>query len=152
MPVPWAFGRPQFGNSRSDRHIRDCAMKLRHLRGLQQYIMRLCKTGVLKYPDNMFNQDRGYAGKSIKWSKISQHEITGEVIKQVIPQIGSCSWSEMVSPAELQTRDVFCSHCWNEPFREFMATIERFVQERKVTADHGFWICVYANGKQLQLW
>jgi len=124
-------------------------MKLWHLRSLQQYIMRLCKAGVLKYPDNLFNRDRGVAGIPIKWTKINQHEINGEVVKRIIPERNSCSWSEMVSPAEPQTRDFFCSHSWSEPFREFMASIERFVQERKVTAEQGFWICVYANGSHL---
>ena len=116
-------------------------MKLRHLRGLQQYIMRLCKTGLLKYPDNMYipETDRG---EPIKWARISQHQITSEVIKKIIPELLSCSWSEMVSRKESQTTDFFCSHGWSEPFREFMATIDEFVQERKVTEDQGFWICV----------
>ena len=146
MPVPWAFGRPQFGNSSSDRSIEERAMKLRHLRGLQQYIMRLCKTGLLKYPDNMYipETDRG---KPIKWARISQHQINSEVVKKIIPKLGSCSWSEMVSRKESQTTDFFCSHGWSEPFREFMATIDEFVRLRKVTEDQGFWICVYANGK-----
>ena len=123
-------------------------MKLRHLRGLQQYIMRLCKVGVLKYPDNQFVKETE-RGKPIKWARIAQHQINGEVIMKIIPKQGSCSWSEMVSRNESQTTDFFCSHGWSEPFREFMATIEKFVHKHTVTLDQGFWICVYANGKAL---
>lgn len=120
-------------------------MQLRHLRNLQQYVMRLCKTGLLKYPDNRLNRERGTAGQSVKWSRITQHEINALVVKGIIPQEHSCSWSELVSRDVPQTRDYFCSHSWSEPFREFMASIERFAQERKVTAGQAFWICVYAN-------
>ena len=114
-------------------------MKLLHLRNLEQYVKRLCKVGLLKYPDHYFNRSRGKACKPIRWSVIAQHEITSEIIKRIIPEEHSCSWSEMVSPDEAQGTDLFCSHSWSEAFREFMASIERFVEECDATDDTGFW-------------
>ena len=114
-------------------------MKLLHLRNLEQYVKRLCKVGLLKYPDHYFNRSRGKACKPIRWSVIAQHEITSEIIKRIIPEEHSCSWSEMVSPDEAQGTDLFCSHSWSEAFREFMASIERFVSDCGATADTGFW-------------
>jgi hypothetical protein len=139
MPGPWGVQRPQFNSGRKARPIEACAMKLRHLRNLEQYIQRLCKTGLLKYPDHHFNRSRGKAGKPVKWSVIAQHEITSEIIKRIIPEEHSCSWSEMISPDEPQETDRFCSHSWSEAFREFMTSIERFVEECDATDDTGFW-------------
>ena len=65
-------------------------MKLRHLRGLQQYIMRLCKVGVLKYPESEHIPKTEW-GKPIKWARIAQHEICYEVIMKIIPKQDSCS-------------------------------------------------------------
>ena len=114
-------------------------MKLLHLRNLEQYVKRLCKVGLLKYPDHYFNRSRGKACKPIRWSVIAQHEITSEIIKRIIPEEHSCSWSEMVSPGEAQEAHYFCSHSWSEAFREFMASIEQFVAERRVPIGTGFW-------------
>ena len=139
MPGPWGTQRPQFGiGRRQARAIEGRAMQLRHLRDLKQYIMRLCKTRLLRYPDHHFNRSRGKSG-TIKWSVIAQHEITSEIIKRIIPEEHSCSWSELVSPDEAQKAELFCSHSWSEAFREFMASIERFVEECDATADTGFW-------------
>mmetsp|Transcript_17604 Transcript_17604/g.48306 ORF Transcript_17604/g.48306 Transcript_17604/m.48306 type:complete len:794 (+) Transcript_17604:102-2483(+) len=149
MPAPWGIDRPEFPARVPDPPLRieDRAITLRQLRELSEFLQRLCKAGLLKYPRSDFNERLARVGQCIKWSQISMHEVTSEVIKKVIPETSSCSWVELVSHGRKQTRAYFCSHNWSESFRDFMATIAHHSREYKVRPDETYWICVFANNQ-----
>jgi len=148
MPLPWGaqIHDPHRGPKFPREAIevpKDRALTLRQLHDLQDFVKRLCKSGLLRYPDDQFNKHR--AGKSIKWTRISQHEIVSTVIRKIIPKEHSCSWTELVAHGQPQTRKFFCSHSWAETFRDFMAAIDLHARENGVSIEDTYWICVYAN-------
>jgi len=122
-------------------------MSLRQLRELQAFCTRLCKAGILKYPDDDFNKKLDRGGRRVKWTQLTQHEICNLIIKKIIPRENSCSWAEVVADGKPQTRDFFCSHNWGECFRDFMVSIEAHAKERGVALEDTYWICVYANNQ-----
>lgn len=104
--------------------------------------------GLLKFAQDAFNKQKLRAGERIQWTRINQHDIVATVIKQVIPSgKNSCSWVEMLADGRPQTRRFFCSHNWNEPFRDFMASIDHHTRNQRVAPDDSYWICVYANNQ-----
>lgn len=148
MPVPWAgngYERPHFPLASKVNRPRDRAITLRQLRELRELVKRLCKAGLLKFPATPFNERRNCAGKRIRWTQITQHEIVSEIVKRIIPQRHSCSWMEVVSCGNPQERRFYCSHNWSEPFRDFMATIEHHAREHRAGPEDAYWICVFAN-------
>lgn len=149
MPPPWGMCAPEFPARAPSPPlpIADRAITLKQLRELAEFLQRLCKVGLLKYPDNDFNRSQGRAGQRIKWSKITMHEITSELIKKVIPESSSCSYVELVGHGRKQPRTYFCSHNWGENFRDFAATIAHHSREFKVRTDEAYWICVFANNQ-----
>eukprot|EP00930_Biecheleria_cincta_P029855 TRINITY_DN20715_c0_g1_i1.p1 TRINITY_DN20715_c0_g1~~TRINITY_DN20715_c0_g1_i1.p1 ORF type:complete len:826 (-),score=136.92 TRINITY_DN20715_c0_g1_i1:57-2534(-) len=147
MPLPWGSERPRFPKTLISKP-QDKAITLRQLRDLRQFLQRLCKMGLLKFPQDAFNKQRLRAGERIQWTRINQHDIVATVIKQIIPSgKNSCSWVEMLANGRPQTRRFFCSHNWNEPFRDFMASIDHHTRNQRVAPDDSYWICVYANNQ-----
>eukprot|EP00928_Gymnodinium_smaydae_P032365 TRINITY_DN23461_c0_g1_i2.p1 TRINITY_DN23461_c0_g1~~TRINITY_DN23461_c0_g1_i2.p1 ORF type:complete len:834 (-),score=82.75 TRINITY_DN23461_c0_g1_i2:157-2523(-) len=120
-------------------------MTLRNLRELRLFLERLCKFGLLKYPENEFNDAMQRSNRRIKWTQINQHDIVATVVKRIIPEKDSCSWVEMIANGRPQTRRFFCSHNWSEPFRDFMKSIEFHTRYNSIGAADSYWICVYAN-------
>jgi len=157
MPLPWGrapqYNLPQFPRDSIPEH-RDRGVTLRQLRELREFAKRLCKAGVLRYPDDdetpfaKFCREGGVAGKRIMWIDLNQHDITGVIIKRIIPEQYSCSWAEFVAPrGTRQTRRYFVSHNWSEYFRDFMCAVEHHVFHHGVSYDDAYWICVYANNQ-----
>jgi len=156
MPLPWGraphYKFPEFPRPTIPEH-RDRGVTLRQLRELHEFAKRLCKAGVLRYPDDdetsysKFCRFGGTAGKRILWIDLNQHDITALIIKRIIPEQYSCSWAEFVARYGPQTRRYFVSHNWSEYFRDFMCAIEHHVFHHGVSHDDAYWICVYANNQ-----
>jgi len=142
--MPWGEKRPVFPVERLTQP-RDKAMTLKQLREMRNFVQRLCKTGLLKYPPIPHNDALGRSKSRIQWTQITHHEIVSEIIKKVIPKENSCSWVEMVGRSQAQPRKFFCSHNWSEPFHDFMSTIDRHARENRAGPEDTYWICVYAN-------
>jgi len=145
MPLPWGGSKaPVFPVTPIAKPM-DRAMTLRQLRDLREFVKRLCKGRMLKYPTNEFNDRLERSGKTIPWTQVTQHDITSEVVKKIIPQKHSCSWVELVANGKPQTRKYFISHNWSETFRDFMEALEHHARNNGVALDDSYWICVYAN-------
>lgn len=149
MPTPWGCQRPIFSHEERARRCienpENRAVTLRQLRDLREFAKRLCKVGLLKFPQTRHNEELDQVGHRVKWTRISQYEINSEIIKRVIPEEFSCSWAELVANGYPQARRFFCSHSWSEPFRDFMAAIEHHAWRNSVGPEGSYWICVFAN-------
>jgi len=147
-PTPWGQERPVFPLSTPPiKEMRDRAMTLKQLRELREFAKRLCVARLLKYPQSARNDALEVSGKPVRWTQLTPHEITSEIIKRVIPQEHSCSWVELVSNGRRQERVFFCSHYWGESFRNFMGTIEHHALANRVHQSESYWICIFANNQ-----
>jgi len=85
MPVPCNGHRPSFPRTKIPDSV-DRGLTLKQLRELREFTKRLCKVGLLEYPDSAYNQTLNRVGHSIKWTQITQNEIVTEIIKKIIPE------------------------------------------------------------------
>eukprot|EP00930_Biecheleria_cincta_P047013 TRINITY_DN3251_c0_g2_i1.p1 TRINITY_DN3251_c0_g2~~TRINITY_DN3251_c0_g2_i1.p1 ORF type:complete len:1143 (+),score=191.30 TRINITY_DN3251_c0_g2_i1:33-3461(+) len=146
MPVPWGYAVQGQGAQVRIEKAEYRGMTLPQLRSTATFARRLCKMGVLKFPENQFNRDRNRAGQRIQWSQLTLHELTSEIMLKLIPQKNSCSWVEFIS-SELPDKNqkhVLCSHNWAEAFRDFVNTAEQVCLENRFSSDVGLWICAFA--------
>mmetsp|Transcript_42866 Transcript_42866/g.100547 ORF Transcript_42866/g.100547 Transcript_42866/m.100547 type:complete len:875 (-) Transcript_42866:245-2869(-) len=149
MPAPWGLVPPEWPKRKPDPPvpIQDRAITLQQIRELSAFVQRLCKTGLLRYPNKEPYQCRELVNLPVPWSQVSMYEINDQLIKKVIPKACSCSWVELVGRGRKQPRKFFCSHNWGEHFRDFVATIQRHALKYKVPSSHSYWICVFANNQ-----
>lgn len=146
MPLPWGIAPdyslpvlPVVAIPRAE----DRAMTLQQFRDLREFVKRLCKINILSYPDDAYHVD--VKGQRILWSKVNQYDICGLIIKRIIPQELSCSWTELVARGQPQEPAYFLSHWWGGSFRDFMAALEYHARERMANLDDGYWFCVAAD-------
>ncbi|CAE8740856.1 unnamed protein product [Polarella glacialis] len=146
MPVPWGSQRPVFPVPHISEPV-DRGLALKRLRELALFLQQLCKMGIISYPLNP-HRTVGVTGARVKWTQLTMHEITSEMLKCVIPRQDSCSWVELVTPGQdVQRCRFFCSHSWSEPFNDFMTSIERHALRNKARPADAYWICVFANNQ-----
>jgi hypothetical protein len=149
MGVPWdvALLQNRLRGEGGYRHPKENGITLVQLRSLQDYLKRLCKTGLLRHSSE-FAAEKGLTGKALGWTLLNMHHINLEVIKKLIPSKNSCSWIQIVS-SEPQKPKVYVSHNWSQPFRDFMKAIELFQGCATSQVDVGihdpFFICTFAN-------
>ncbi|KAJ1637908.1 hypothetical protein T492DRAFT_947751 [Pavlovales sp. CCMP2436] len=76
------------------------------------------------------------------------HEVCELVIKPIIAHHGErCSWSAFVNGGRARPPDLFISHSWSQPFRDFVTTLKILAKERGLTAGDVIWICTFANNQ-----
>jgi hypothetical protein len=147
MPVPWDGQQLalRLKGEGDRREPRENGITLVQLRSLQDFLKRLCKMGLLRHTSS-FSKQEGTHGKAIGWTIINMHNISDEVVKKLIPEDKSCSWSQIVSK-QIQRPKVYVSHNWSEPFRDFMKALELYQASTEVGIHDAFFICTFANNQ-----
>lgn len=147
MPVPWDIDllKLRLKGEGDNREPKDNGITLVQLRSMQDYLKRLCKMGLLRHTSK-FSKEQDLYGKVIGWTVINMHSISEEVIKKLIPEDRSCSWSQIVSKQTQRPR-VYVSHNWSEPFRDFMKALELYQASMEVGIHDAFFICTFANNQ-----
>lgn len=133
--------------SATNRHPSENGITLAQLRSTARLMKQLCKARLLKFTSEFARNTSNYS-KDIKWTEINMHNINQEVILKLIPKSDSCSWVEIVT-ATVQKPQVFVSHNWSEPFRDFMKSIELYHFSSGIGVHDTFFICTFANNQWL---
>jgi len=120
-------------------------MTLRQLRELKDFVLRLCKTRLLRNPISGFGRVKG---QKILWTQINQYDICEQIMTRIIQDDeNSCSWVELVANGKIQSPKTFISHWWGEFFRDFMLSLEHHARLHNIKDDDGYYFCVCANNQ-----